>query len=82
MSKSKNKKQYDRFIKTLRLVRESAGVRQIDLAQKLDRPQSFVSKYESGERRIDVIELNEICDALGISLIDFVSSFQGGTNES
>ncbi len=37
---------------------------------------SFVSKYESGERRLDLIELREICEALKISLADFVNRFE------
>lgn len=46
----------------------NAGLGQADIARRLSRPQSFVSKYEAGERRLDVIELREVCDALGIGL--------------
>lgn len=49
----------------LRECRERAGLRQIDVAERLDEPQSFVSKYESGERRLDVIEFRTVCKALG-----------------
>ncbi len=35
-------------------------------------PQSVVSKFESGERRLDILELHDVCEALGISLVDFV----------
>lgn len=55
----------------LRTVRQEAGLRQDDVAQTLGRPQSFVSKYESGERRLDVLELLDVCQALGLSLSDF-----------
>ena len=51
----------------LRELRESASLTQSDLASRLGVQQSFVSKYEAGERRIDVIELHAICDALGRS---------------
>lgn len=61
-----------RFLALLRRMRLDAGLRQADLARKLRQPQSFVSKYESGERRIDVLELREICRALGMSLTEFV----------
>lgn len=44
--------------------RQAAGLTQAELAQRLKRPQSFVSKYETGERRLDVIELIEIAEAL------------------
>jgi transcriptional regulator with XRE-family HTH domain len=46
--------------------RHEAQLTQIDLAKKLRRPQSFVSKYERGERRLDVIEFIEVTEALRI----------------
>jgi len=60
----------------LKTTREEAGFTQTALAKKLKRPQSFVSKYESGERRLDLVELREICEALKISLADFVTQFE------
>jgi transcriptional regulator with XRE-family HTH domain len=62
----------DRLLALLRQMRRAAGLRQADLARKLRQPQSFVSKYESGERRVDILELREICAALGVSLTEFV----------
>jgi len=56
--------------------RESAGLTQTALAKKLKRPQSFVSKYESGERRLDLVELQQICQALKISLTEFAKRFE------
>ena len=50
---------YRRFLKRLRQARQQAGLTQIDVAGALRRPQSFVSKCESGERRVDVIELED-----------------------
>ena len=60
----------------LRHIRQDAGLSQQTLARKLVQHQSFVSKYESGERRLDIIELREVCIAIGISLIEFTSRFQ------
>ncbi|MBU0718335.1 MAG: helix-turn-helix domain-containing protein [Planctomycetes bacterium] len=60
----------------LRELRNAAGLRQVDLAARLQEPQSFVSKYESGERRLDFIEVFEVCKALGITLTDFVRRFE------
>ena len=60
----------------LKSMREDAGFTQAALAKKLKRPQSFVSKYESGERRLDLIELHENCKSLNISLVDFVRQFE------
>ena len=60
----------------LRQIRLEAGLRQADLAKRLGQPQSFVSKYESGERRLDLLELRQVCTALGISLEEFVCRFE------
>ncbi len=60
----------------LRQVRQEKGLRQVDLADRLGQPQSFVSKYESGERRLDLLELRLVCEALGIALADFVRRFE------
>lgn len=44
--------------------RQSSGLTQAQLALRLGRPQSFVSKYETGERRLDVVEFLEVAEAL------------------
>ena len=46
--------------------RAAAGLTQEEVARRLRRPQSFVSKYEGGERRLDVIELIEVAEVIGI----------------
>ncbi|MBI3664333.1 MAG: helix-turn-helix transcriptional regulator [Acidobacteria bacterium] len=66
----------------LRQVRVEAGLRQGDLARILKQSQSFVSKYESGERRLDLLELQQICKAVGVSLEEFVRRFEGLGNET
>jgi len=53
-----------------------AGLRQIDVAKRLKEPQAFVSRYETGERRLDLLELREVCRAVGINLRDFVKEFE------
>jgi DNA-binding XRE family transcriptional regulator len=60
----------------LRSVREDADLTQTELAQRLQRPQSYVSKYESGERRLDVLELREICGAVSIPFVRFVERLE------
>ncbi len=52
------------FLSLLVQARETAGMTQQQLADKLERPQSFVSKVENGERRLDVIEFLEFCRLL------------------
>jgi len=60
----------------LRRFRTHAGVTQAELAARLDVPQSLISKYESGERRLDILELRQVCRALGLSLADFVRKME------
>jgi transcriptional regulator with XRE-family HTH domain len=49
----------------LEAARQRAGMTQQELARKLKKPQSFVSNYEAGQRRVDLLELTLIADALG-----------------
>ncbi|WP_435212604.1 helix-turn-helix domain-containing protein [Streptomyces sp. bgisy034] len=58
--------EYQRLCAVLRELRREAGLTQVQVAAELDVPQSFVSKYESGERRLDVIELRHVAKALGV----------------
>ena len=60
----------------LRRVREERGLRQVDVAEKLGQPQSYVSRIESAEQRADLPELRAVCAALGINLADFVRRFE------
>lgn len=55
----------------LKQLRLEAQLTQIELAQRLGKPQSYVSKYESGERRLDIIELREVCIEAGATLVEF-----------
>lgn len=66
----------------LKRYRLQTNLKQTELAEKLGQSQSFVSKYESGERRLDLLELLEICHALNITLTDFTSEFEQLINES
>lgn len=64
------------FLSLVRQMRIDAGLRQADLADRLGEPQSFVSRYESGERRLDVLELRQICRVLGVQLVDFIKRLE------
>lgn len=57
-------------------MRKEAGLTQEQLAQKLGVTQSFIAKVEGGERRVDIVELRAFCAALGISLSEFVETFE------
>lgn len=80
MAKSVFTEDYESFRLLLVEARNSAGVTQIELARKLARPQSFVSKYERGERRLDVIEFLEVARAIGIDPPHFIRKLQGTAN--
>ena len=63
---------YRLFLKRVREARLAAALTQIDVAAKLRQPQSFVSKCESGERRVDVVELMEFARLYGCKMDDFM----------
>jgi hypothetical protein len=61
--------EYQRLCALLRELRHGAGLTQAQVAERLDEPQSFVSKYEAGERRLDVVELHQVASALQSSVV-------------
>ena len=81
VKKSLNKKEHKVFLEQLYRLRASSGLRQSDLAEKLNVPQSFISKIESGERRMDLIELRKVCNALGSYLMEFINEFEKALNK-
>lgn len=56
----------------IRELRTEKGVRQVELAELLGLPQSYVSKFESGERRLEFVMVEAICGALGVPFSDFL----------
>ena len=76
MKKSLYKKENEIFVQTFTEFRNKSGLLQTDLARKLNVPQSFISKIETGQRRLDVIELREICKHLNTNIIDFCKAFE------
>lgn len=56
-------------------LREKSGLTQVELAARLGKPQSYVSKYERGERRLDLIDLFEITSALEQEAVSLVADF-------
>jgi transcriptional regulator with XRE-family HTH domain len=76
MGKSIHSARYAVFLKTLKAARQRAGLRQVQVAKRLGETQTFVSKCERGERRIDVMELRVFCQAFGMSLKQFVVALE------
>lgn len=65
----------------LKSMREEQGLLQREIAERLGTPQSFVSKYESGERRIDLPELRRICEVLNESCDEVVRRYEQLLNQ-
>jgi len=66
---------YKRFRELMVEVRKAAGLTQAELSHQLNRPQSFVSKYERGERRLDVFEFGEVARALSVNPAELLARF-------
>lgn len=75
MQKSIVSRDYKVFLRLFREAREKAMLTQVEVAEKIGQSQSFVSKCERGERRIDVVELRTYCLAFEISFAEFTKEF-------
>ena len=69
---------YVRLRERLVTARQERGLTQVELAALLERHQSFVSKYETGERRLDFVEVLEIADILRLDVGELVRRVRGG----
>ncbi|HGH3623330.1 helix-turn-helix domain-containing protein [Acinetobacter baumannii] len=63
---------YRKLIHDLIAIRESKKITQVELASSLKKPQSYIAKVENFDRRLDVLELNDWLNALGLSIISFL----------
>ncbi|MBI1890443.1 MAG: helix-turn-helix transcriptional regulator [Burkholderiales bacterium] len=72
---------YQVFRSMLTEIRLAKGLLQSDVAQRLGKNQSFVSKYERGERRLDLPEFLDVADALEINVEEFVKSYKAKLNK-
>jgi transcriptional regulator with XRE-family HTH domain len=76
VKKSLYERRYAAFTDLLQKERKKAGLTQAQLAKKLRRPQSYVSKYERGERRLDVIEFLEVAGAINFDSHEFLQKLK------
>lgn len=76
MKKMMYSRQHLAVLKVLRQIREEAGLTQAELASKIEHPQSYVSKYENGERRLNIVDLVVLCEALNVSLTSFAAKLE------
>ncbi len=81
MTKSVYTEEYNRFRKMLIAARKSANLTQAELSIKLQRPHSYVSKYERGERRLDLIEFLELAEVLKIDTVIFIQQLKDFNKE-
>ena len=76
MEKSIYTREYAAVLRLLKEARDQADVTQVDLAKKLHQSQSYVSKVERGDRRLDIVQLRTICQTLGLTLMEFVQRLE------
>ncbi len=74
-------KKYNQFRELIITARKEADLSQVDLAKKIKRPQSFVSKYERGERRLDIVEFLEVSKAIGINPLKIIKELERGCED-
>ena len=75
MPKGLHTEPYRRLRAQLVVERKQAGLSQDAVAKKLSKPQSYVAKYERGERRLDIVELIEVSTAIGFDPVRFIREF-------
>jgi transcriptional regulator with XRE-family HTH domain len=76
VEKSIHSPEHARLVALLRQLRLDAGLRQEELAERLGVNQTWVSKYENGERRLDLVQLHRVCDALGTTAAALVKQWE------
>lgn len=68
--------EYQIFRELLIKARENSGLTQVQMAELLHKPQSFISKYERGERRLDLTEFIQIADIMKVDVHVFIRSYR------
>jgi transcriptional regulator with XRE-family HTH domain len=69
-------KRHKKLIELVVAERKQAGIRQVQLAKKLKRSQTWIARLESGERRLDVVELLDLAEAIGFDPLIIVANMQ------
>jgi transcriptional regulator with XRE-family HTH domain len=78
MPKAIYRPEYDVFLALLKARRIDAGLTQVQCSTALGRPQSFMSDVERGVRRLDIIQIYDLCAVLGCDVIDLIKDFKSG----
>ena len=84
MSKTKTiyRREHDVLLSLIKKHRKEAGLTQVECSRALERPQSFMSDVETGSRRLDIVQLHDLCKILGLNLSDLISEFERVLNEN
>ncbi|EKT4479194.1 helix-turn-helix transcriptional regulator [Pseudomonas putida] len=77
MTKSIHRPEHKALVDLLRKHRIAAGLTQVQCSKALNHPQSFMSDVESGTRRLDIVQLRDLCSVLGTSLTELVEELEG-----
>lgn len=78
MPKAIYRTEYEVFLTLLKSRRIKAGLTQIECSNALGRPQSFMSDVERGVRRLDIIQIHDLCNVLGCDLVELIQDFVSG----
>ncbi len=76
MPKTIYKPEHAVLLTLLKKHRKAAGLTQVQCSKALGRPQSFMSDVESGIRRLDIVQLRDLCKVLGVGLQDLIAEFE------
>ncbi|WP_095152346.1 helix-turn-helix domain-containing protein [Pseudomonas sp. Irchel s3b5] len=76
MPKTIYRREHAVLLALLKKYRNAAGLTQAQCSKALERPQSFMSDVESGTRRLDIVQLRDLCEVLGIGLQDLIEEFE------
>lgn len=78
MPKAIYRPEYDVFLTLLKARRINAGLTQVQCSDALGRPQSFMSDVERGVRRLDIIQIYDLCAVLGCDVVELIKDFKSG----
>jgi len=81
VEKSIFSRKHEVLLRLLRQARYEANLTQVELAERLHTKQAIISNIERGERRLDLIELQKLCDAVGVSVAEFARRFEQETDD-
>jgi ribosome-binding protein aMBF1 (putative translation factor) len=74
--KTIHSKRHKRLVELVTAERKNAGIRQVQLAKKLKKSQTWIARLEGGERRLDVVELIDLAEAIGFDAPAIVANVQ------